>query len=314
MRNKAIEYPHPVLNEYAKDFIDSNFSINITSHGDDGINISLEIEYILNCKGIVQLLESGKAKIICRVTCFRTSFRRSFDMNIEGKTWLSIPKRDVTDTLDIKAMIVATEIYNDYKLSEFNPNYFGNETFSLKKGDIIANEPGIKIKLSSIFEKNVAGIVLIETNQTKSKMEINYASVEETDPSLTNYIVITLPDNEYKKYAELRTKKYFKNGIDRFLQSSLILPAITEAIAKLRVEETYEKGEGDEHYKGTIWADSIFEALKKNGIDDLSECNESNFELANKLLGNVVGDSFNNLITKMKEWLTFRQEQEDEIL
>lgn len=312
MRNKAIEYPHPVLNEYAKDFIDSNFSINIPSHGDDGINISLEIEYILNCKGIVQLLESGKAKIVCRVTCFRTSFRRTFDMNIEGKTWLSIPKRDVADSLDIQAMIVATTAYSDYKLSEFNPNYFGDKTFSLRKGDIIASEPGIKIKLSSIFEKNVAGIVLIETNQAKSKIEINYASVEETDPSLINYIVITLPDNEYKKYAELRTKKYFKNGIDRFLQSSLILPAITEAIAKLREEELYEKD--DEHYKGTIWADSIFEALKKNGIDDLSGCNESNFELANKLLGNVVGDSFSNLMNKMKEWLTVRQDQEDEIL
>lgn len=311
MRNKAIEYPHPVLNEYAKDFIDSNFSINISSHGDDGINISLEIEYTLNCKGIVQLLGSGKAKIICRVTCFRTSFRRVFDMNIEGKTWLSIPKRDVTDTLDIKAMIVATAAYNDYKLSEFNSDYFGNETFSLRKGDIIANEPGIKIKLSSVFEKNVAGIVLVETNPKIDKIKINYASAEETDPSLINYIVITLPDNEYRKYAELRTKKYFKNGIDRFLQSSLILPAITEAIAKLREEELYDN---DEHYKGTIWADSIFEALRKNGIDDLSECSESNFELANKLLGNVVGDSFINLMTKMKEWLTVRQDQEDEIL
>lgn len=315
MRNKAIEYPHPVLNEYAKDFTDSNFSINIVSHGDDGTNISLEIEHTLNCKGISQLLDSGKAKIILRVTCFRTSFRQTFDMNIDKNTLISIPKRNVTDTLDIQAIIVATSACNDYKLSEFNTNYFGNETFSLRKGDVIANEPGIKIKLSSILEKNVAGIVLVEANSTINKIKVNYASLEETDPALSNYIVISFPDDEYKTYAKLRTKKYLRKGIDRFLQSSLILPVITEAIAKLRKEEKdaeFEEEEDVEHYKGTIWADSILEALKKIGINDLASCPRSDVELANELLGNVVEDSFSNLMSKMTEWSTIRQE--DEIL
>lgn len=312
MRNKAIEYPHPVLSEYAKDFTDSNFSINIVSHGDDGTNISLEIEHALNCKGISQLLDSGKAKIILRVTCFRTSFRQTFDMNVDKDTLISIPKRNVTDTLDIQAMIVATSACKDYKLSEFNTNYFGNETFSLRKGDVIATEPGIKIKLSSILEKNVAGIVLVETNPTISKMRVNYASMEETDPALSDYIVISLPDDEYKTWAKLRTKKYLRKGTDRFLQSSLILPVITEAISKLRNEEELVEEDKTEHYKGTIWANSILEALKKIGIDDLTNCLQSDVELANELLGNVVEDSFSNLMSKMTEWSTIRQE--DEIL
>lgn len=312
MRNKAIEYPHPVLNEYAKDFTDSNFSINIVSHGDDGTNISLDIEYTLNCKGISQLLDSGKAKIILRVTCFRTSFRQTFDMNIDKNTLISIPKRNVTDALDIQAMIVATSACNDYRLSEFNANYFGSETFSLRKGDVIANEPGMKIKLSSILEKNVAGIVLVETSPTINKIKVNYASLEETDPARSNYIVITLPDHEYKTYAKLRTKKYLRKGIDRFLQSSLILPVITEAISKLRKEEELAEEDKTEHFKGTIWADSILEALKKIGIENLEDCLQSDVELANELLGNVIEDSFSNLMSKMTEWSTVRQE--DEIL
>jgi len=315
MRNKAIEYPHPVLNEYAKDFTNSNFSIDIISHGDDGSNISLKIKHALNCEGISHLLESGKAKIILRVTCYRSSFRQTFDMNINKNTLISIPKRNITDTLDIQAMIIATSACNDYKLSEFNSNYFGNETFSLRKGDVIANEPGMKIKLSSILEKNIAGIVIVTTSPTISKIKVNYASLEETDPALSNYIVIILPDNEYKTYAKLRTKKYLRKGVDRFLQGSLILPVITEAIAKLRKEAKaaeYEEEEDTEHYKGTIWADSILEALKKIGIDDLTNCLQSDVELANELLGNVVEDSFSNLISKMTEWSTIRQE--DEIL
>lgn len=315
MRNKAIEYPHPVLNEYAKDFTNSNFSIDIISHGDDGSNISLKIKHALNCEGISHLLESGKAKIILRVTCYRSSFRQTFDMNINKNTLISIPKRNITDTLDIQAMIIATSACNDYKLSEFNSNYFGNETFSLRKGDVIANEPGMKIKLSSILEKNIAGIVIVTTSPTISKIKVNYASLEETDPALSNYIVIILPDNEYKTYAKLRTKKYLRKGVDRFLQGLLILPVITEAIAKLRKEAKaaeYEEEEDTEHYKGTIWADSILEALKKIGIDDLTNCLQSDVELANELLGNVVEDSFSNLISKMTEWSTIRQE--DEIL
>lgn len=312
MRNKAIEYPHPVLNEYAKDFTDSNFSINIVSHGDDGTNISLEIEHTLNCKGISQLLDAGKAKIILRVTCFRTSFRQTFDMNIDKNTLISIPKRNVTDTLDIQAMIVASSACNDYKLSEFNTNYFGNETFSLRKGDVIANEPGIKIKLSSILEKNVAGIVIVKADSIINKIKVNYASIEETDPALSDYIVISLPDDKYKTWAKLRTKKYLRKGTDRFLQSSLILPVITEAISKLRNEEELLEEDKTEHYQGTIWANSIFEALKKIGIDDLASCPWSDVELANELLGNVVEDSFSNLMSKMTEWSAIRQE--DEIL
>lgn len=309
MRNKAIEYPHPVLNPYSKDFIDSQFAINLVSHNDDGTDISLEIETVLNCPGIALLLESGKAKIILRLTCFRTSFRKTVDLKRHENTLIKISKQDVTDALDIQAMIVTTAACGDYKLREFNFDYFGNAAFSLRKGDILATEPGIKIKLSSVLEKNVAGIVLVETGNIK-KMKIHYATLEETNPALSNYIVITLPDAEYRNYARLRTKKYFKHGIERFLQSSLILPAITEAVSKLRYEESLDPEDVTEQYKGTIWADSILETLKSEGIEDLSACPQSDFEIANNLLGNVVEGALGNLMTKMAEWSTIRQEGE----
>lgn len=67
----------------------------------------------------------------------------------------------------------------------------------------------------------------------------------------------------------------------------------------------------EKHYIGTIWADSILDALyKKTGIDDLSSSDRSDLELANILLGNVEGDSLNNLFQKIKEWSTIRQEDE----
>lgn len=46
------------------------------------------------------------------------------------------------------------------------------------------------------------------------------------------------------------------------------------------------------------------------GIEELATCNQSDFEIANKLLGDVVGDSINTLMQKMIDWSTIQQEDE----
>lgn len=310
MRNKAIEYPHPVLNEYTKDFAECDFSIEIVSHGDNGKSLEFEIQYALDCPGMLQLIRDGIAKMYLRIVCYRTSYRTVEELKIDSNTIITLPKKMVTDVVDFQAMIVATQDFDNYKLNEFNNDYFEGASFRIRKGAVIANEPGLKIKLSTILEKNVSGIVQVTGSTSVTEMKVNYASVEEEDPALTNYIIITLPDNEYKNYAKLRTKKHLKNGVDRFLQSSIILPAITEAIALLRKEELIETDEDEPHYKGTVWADSIMQALINLGVEELATCNRSDFELANLLLGDVIGDSISNLMQKLTDWTTIRQEDE----
>lgn len=313
MRNKAIEYPHPVLNEYTNDFQECAFSIEVVSHSDNGNSLTFEVKCNLQCEGIVKMIKDGFAKIVLRVTCFRTSFRAIYTLNLDTHT-IVIPKSLVVDILDLQAIIVSNGDYGTYSLSEFNQRYFGSQQFHLSKGYVIANEPGIKIKLDTLLEKDMAGVVLVALDPDITEMKVNYATVKEDNPKLTDYIVITLPEIEYTNYAKLRTKKHLKNGIERFLQSSLILPAITEAIAKLRMEEylieNLEKGEYEILYKGTVWADSILKALNNLGIDDLANCKNSDYELANKILGNVAADSLNNLMQKMTEWSTIRQEDD----
>ena len=89
----------------------------------------------------------------------------------------------------------------------------------------------------------------------------------------------------------------------------VVFPAITEAVARLRREEELEE-DPDCHYRGTIWAESLYNALNKMGIEELATCNQSDFEIANKLLGDVVGDSINILMQKMIDWSTIQQEDE----
>ncbi|MCQ2387286.1 MAG: hypothetical protein MJ066_02425 [Clostridia bacterium] len=310
MKNRAIEYPHPVLNEFTNDFIDCNFSIEIPSHSDTGDTIDLEVKYNLNCPGIDKLLHDGIAQIIVRVICYRTSFRIVKKLDLDSTTVISIPKKQITDVLELQSSIVVCQDFSEYYLEEFNKDYFGSMPQKIRKGDIIANEPGIKIQLNTLLEKNTSGIVQVTGSTLISEMKVSFATVNETKPELTNYIVITLPDLEYKNYAKLMKKKHLKNGIDRFLQASIILPAITEGISRLRMQEQTESDEDDPIYKGTVWADSIYDALGRIGVEDLGTCTQSDYELANKVLGNVVSDSTNNLMQKMIDWSTIRQEDE----
>lgn len=311
MRNKAIEYPHPVLNSFSHDFIDCTFSLELGKHNDTGSELYFEIKHSVSCPGIEKMIEADTAKVILRVTCPRTSFRYTFELEKDGVTPVIIPKKFVTDVIDMQAMIVATQACSDYELSEFNGNYFGSTRFTLRKGDILANEPGVKIKLNTVLERNAAGIVQVRCDQNARELSVHYAKEEDEDPTITNYIYISLPDNEYKQYAKLMTKKHLKNGVERFLQCSIVLPAITEGISRLRKEAETAEDDIEEHYKGTVWGESVLDALRRLGIDDLASCSQfTDYELANKLLGNVAADSLNNLMQKMTEWSTIRQEDE----
>lgn len=310
MRNKAIEYPHPVLNEYTRDYLNSRFSIDVLSHTDNGSEIVIELECQIHCDGLIQTIASGDAKAVIRLTCYRTSLREIYDLNATGSTVIHIAKKNVTDSIDLQAMIVATRELDKFRLQEFNSDYFGGIEFKIRKGDVLANEPGIKIKLNTMLEKNMTGIVQVRGDSNATNMNVHFAEVTEERPDLTDYIVITLPDIDYKNYARMMTKKHLKNGVERFVQASVILPAITEAVGKLRTEET-TVGEYDDtvtHYKGTVWADSIYAALVRYGITDLSDDQMSDYEIANILLGNVTSDAISNLMQKLTEWSTIREE------
>ena len=310
MRNKAIEYPHPVLNEYTRDYLNSRFAIDVLSHTDNGSEMIIELECQIDCDGLIQTIAARDAKAIIRLTCYRTSLREMYDLNPSGSTVIRIAKKNVTDSIDLQAMVVATRELNKFRLPEFNSDYFGSFEFKIRKGDVLANEPGIKIKLNTMLEKNMAGIVQVRGDLNSTDMSVHFAEITEERPDLTDYIVITLPDMDYKNYARMMTKKHLKNGVERFVQASVILPAITEAVGKLRTEETTVGDDGDTvtHYKGTVWADSIYAALVRYGISDLSQNQMSDYEIANILLGNVASDSISNLMQKLTEWSTLREE------
>jgi len=311
MKNNMKEYPHPVLSVNTKDYTNSSFIVRLKGQNDDEEWLQVELACELFCDGIKNMLSHDLAQVVIRIECHRTSYRDLVMINDYERIVIKIPKQKVADTIEIQAMIVSKGEYEQYCLEEFNKNYFGSHVFKLKKGDVIAFEPGMRLKLNTVLEKNVPSIVLISTAKDVKELRIKYAKTDEENEKYQDYITVWMPEKEFILYEKLRKRKMFKASMARFLQSAIILPAITEGIAKIRMEESTEQEE-EATYKGTIWADSISEALKNIGVEDLASNIDSDYELANRLLGNVVGDSLDNLMRKMKDWATIRQE--DEIL
>lgn len=304
MRNFGIDFPHPVLNEFSDDYQDSSFSVEVSSNSDNGADLIIELDCKLHCDGLLDLLKEEKAMALIRLICPRTSFRRTYPLKVNGKTQIAINKSRIAEQFSLQGIIVATKDISPFSLPQFNRELFGSTTFCLKKGAVLADEPEIWVRLDTLIEPNVGGIVQVKCGASDSSIKVTFPDDNDVNPETRDYIYITLPKELYKIYHEINHKRFLKTGVERFIQASVILPALVEGISKLRIEEeTMDNEEGsDTNYRETIWGASIYASLQKRGINELNGEERSDYELANLLLGDVVNDALSNLKTKATEW------------
>ena len=308
MPTKALNYPHPVLDAAGRDFPNCGFELRLISQDDSGDALTFTMSVLMECPGLQEMVENGQASLYIRVRCNRTSYREVCQASLNSPFDVRIAKNKITGTINLQAVVVAAQSVDKYELRDFNESYFANMAFKIRKGDILAIEPGITVKLDSILEKDMTGIVQVVPDSRASRVRVRYAAVEDIDPNWTNYIYVVLPKSEYDSYCKLRVKKHLKHGVERYLQCSIVLPAIVEALSLLRKEEMIAEDELERHYAGTTWAESLYASLAKLNIETISEQVESDYEIANKLLGDVVSDSISSLFQKLTEWSTIRDE------
>ena len=314
MRNNLLQYPHPVLSDVNKDFVNSIFQTELVSLDEkDRDNLIFKMKYNLQCKGLEELIKLNDAEVIVRITCKRTSYREYKTLDKEKESVLRIPKKNVSDEIEIEPWILASKDIGNYKLNEFNSNYFAGLKFQIKKGNILATAPGYKIRLDSFVEKALKGIVNIVPAEIES-LKVAYPKNNCEEVSISDYITIFLPNEECNKYLTLKGNNFVQNDLDKILQCSLVLPAIAGGVELLYKEEQND----EEEYRGTIWAESIYSALLKKGYNEITEYFEQNanlnpsvFELVNLLYGNIEGDTLNQLQQKVNEWSTLPETGED---
>lgn len=299
MRNKSIQFPHPLLTKDGKDILNSSIDFIFRGYDDSEEDIKVKVELNLHCLGMEKLLELGQLKALVRVTCYKTSHREALPIAINSSSEISLDKNLFAEKINLEPWIVAADNVATYKLTEFNKNYFDKVTFKLNKGNILATAEGFDIILDKGITSNMSGIVNIAKGD---KFHVHYAKNDDIDPSINGLITIYLPDKEFDCYKQLRDNKFKKCGVESYLLSSLVMPVIAEAISISQ----------DEDYNDTEWAKVITDALNKHNINLEDEPEESSIELANMIFDDVIGKSLWELHDKMDELNKLPFDMEDE--
>jgi len=297
MRKSEINFPHPLLSEYSKDYAaDCSFEILLGEIKDNNNIFSFPFEYTLKSPGLTEMIYNNQAVVILKVYCSYTSYREVFVFKEGSPLTIDIPKGKVSKKLEIQGFVIATSDNSAFKLAEHNKEYFNDSVIEIKKGNILAEVDTIQITIDeNELEKQFSSIIVVDCMSGIDSLDVNYNDDED------GLIHIRMPKDEYDEYFALR-KNYKIFGISRFLQASVILPALTEAIQLLKTEtkQIDMDPEFEEKYTTTIWADSILRKCDELNRD-IRDDSISAYGLANEILHYVTKDAVSDLFKKAQE-------------
>ena len=221
-------FPYPLLNHerlYSQ-YKDRNFDLMFDGHISEDKNYVLEnLRIDSNSDYLKQLVNEGKAELICVVECAQTMFRKKYKIGFDGKT-VAISLKDLCGKASINAFAVATQPFK-YKSDEFLDDY-DEYDFDLEKNDIIAVDDGMITRIDFDDEEDTkkSSIFLIIKDATIKDETMNV----EYDASK---ITISLPSSQWDLYDKNKKIKKLEN----LYFSIIAIPALTQCVSELQKPE-----------------------------------------------------------------------------
>lgn len=284
MKSKKANPPFPTFSNDYNHFIDNNFILELISAHDDKneiINVSTKITN----KVILQLLEEKKVKLMCRVICPQTRYRKLFPItdleNFQGT--IKIPAEEIIGDLSVVLQIIANEDFGITGDENFKKIYQG-KNFKYETCNIVgySNTEERTVTKETEEEKNIKSICTITKDNTNS---YRHYDLEQ------DKIVIMLPKNDYDNLI-------LSNGIcPRTKQALLVEGAITFAI------DTIKKNDDIDLFE-YAWLDSLLFACQKVGyksFDADNFKNDASYIIAQKILENPSSDAMKEIALLAEE-------------
>ena len=297
MRKSEINFPYPMLNEYNKDYEEAcEFSVKLGEIHENTHDFILPFAYTITSSGLKSMIDSSKATVVIKLYCSATSYREIYKFKANSELSIVVPKSNVAKRIELQGFIISAVDSKTFSLPEHNQQFFAGVAIEIKKGNILADTDVIQINIDdSELEKQLSSIVLIDSTAGINCLDVDYLNDQD------GLIHIRMPEEEYQEYFTLR-KSYNRYGISRFLQSAVIMPALTEAIQLLRIEAVQKDAdpEFEEKYGLTVWADRILNKCDELQRD-ISDPGISAYGLANEILHFVTKDAISELHKKAKE-------------
>ena len=267
MKLKSDMFPYPVLSKELDDFITGDFEVSISQKKMSLNSILLTFNFSLSNSEIDELIKQNKAKFAIHIEGQASSYRKLFFLEKgETRKEIELISESTPKKLFVNMMIIATSAINNYSNKGFNPDYYGTDFVipEIEKGSILAYDTMAELQVD--FANN-------EYGSLKSMVRIAKYNKKYMEVDLDGDVIqINLPERSYLAYVCLSNSSKVQQ---RLLLTTIILPAITVAIEKIKRLEVDESKE---------WYKSLGELLKKidYNIEDLQE--ESSMMVAQQLL------------------------------
>ncbi len=216
-------FPYPTINNIGlrNCFKETTYALKCNDYN-DGQNYILEDAYVeINNDNIKRLMSEGYLGVGLIIECSTTVFRKMYEITIEPQT-IKIPIGDLRDRVEISCYIYAKKEIEKFQDNDFLEDYNGY-SFKIDKNDIIAIDDGYTtvIDYDESIDKKVSSIFQIIRDKSADSMVIEKKAKK---------IVISLPDEEFTYYDNLRRNDNFQN----IFFSMIAIPALTYCLKEFQ--------------------------------------------------------------------------------
>lgn len=297
MKKNNINFPHPLLKDGIADYVDCKFEINnlddiFNSLKEENGKLILTIKYHLKCNSLQQMIANNEANVVLYLESKMTNFRKYYIFDgANNVKEIEINKEELGDYLDVKPYIVSNIDTNNFNLQEHNKEIFGDFSFSIRKGDFLAEANGIKIELNKydpLADKPSIFKIHVDYN-LNDDFVVNWED---------DYISITLNEKLHGLYQKISEEPKYRI----VLSSLFVVPALVDVLATMKAAN----GDDLEFYKDKKWYVVLTSRLKACKIDLDLEDNLS--RIANKILP-IVSTAVDNIDKIISEIYNDKEEK-----
>jgi len=279
MRINNVSLPYPVL---------GNSDDILPLLPDDSVVINQSVDeekYKFNIKlkqenpDISLLIENELAAYTCEVTCPRTYLRRCFKSK-EPEFEIELGRREVFGRVDFNCFVTVYEDIIDYH-NEFQNEDYGDATFDMEPGDILAAFPTASAMIDITYEmmySSGACMVVLDGQDTKHTwFDANADTIK-----------VYLPHNMFEQYRFMHQNRNF----NALFHASIVFNALFKVLSEYK----------ESVHGNYLWAEAVKtridtdENLREFDINDTTRA----YELAQAVLGDPYKRMFNHLQNTMQ--------------
>jgi hypothetical protein len=268
--------PYPVLGN-GNDFVKETFSTKIEMRL-QGDHYVVGCEFVCENKHISDLIASGEAAYVLDVDCPSIPGSRRKFRSRKSKNEFLISTGEVNNEITLAAFVVADKQLKDYAPKGVHPDFKGMKFLVLAHETIAQDEDQIKM-----FNLNKGGFdSLIKVRRSDSPGD-KVVRFDERD-----HFWVILPMDDFDNW--IGTQKASREVDQHVVAPSFVLPAVIEAIERIKKNPDYVEEEGPR------WARSLSNRCYDLGMNIMEG---DTIETAQKILNFPIGRVCEHALTSI---------------